>query len=164
MLRRLAAMVAALGLLLGLAAPVFATTLNPDHVGAVGSTFKTDDSCEALDLEPGSVLWHFILTNPDADSGHLTATFETAGEITVENGEPLEANVLHFWITTPTDDKLLSAETTDVDGDILNLSHVCFEPGEEIPEVPFAALLPAILVAAFGGYLFLQRRKSSAAV
>jgi hypothetical protein len=162
MVRRLAAMVAALGLLFALAAPVLATDLNPDHVGAVGSTFQQGENCDALDLEPGSVQWHFILTNPDADSGHLTATFEDAGEITVANGEPFEADVLHFYITTPTDDTLLSAETTDVDGDNLNLSHTCFEPGEEIPEVPFAALLPAALIAAFGGYLFLQRRKSSA--
>ena len=161
MVRRLAAMVAALGLLLALAAPVLATDLNPDHVGAVGSTFKQGEDCDSLDLEPGSVLWHFVLTDPEADSGNLTATFETAGEITVANGPPLEANVLHFYITTPTDD-VLEGASTDVDGGNLNLSHTCFEPGEEIPEVPFAAILPAALIAAFGGYLFLQRRKSSA--
>jgi hypothetical protein len=161
MVRRLAAMVAALGLLLALAAPVLATDLNPDHVGAVGSTFQQGEDCDTLDLEPGSVLWHFILTDPEADSGNLTATFETAGEITVANGAPFEADVLHFYITTPTDD-VLEGASTDVDGGLLNLSHTCFEPGEEIPEVPFAAILPAALIAAFGGYLFLQRRKSSA--
>jgi hypothetical protein len=161
MVRRLAAMVAALGLLLALAAPVLATDLNPDHVGAVGSTFQQGEDCDTLDLEPGSVLWHFILTDPEADSGNLTATFETAGEITVANSAPFEADVLHFYITTPTDD-VLEGASTDVDGGLLNLSHTCFEPGEEIPEVPFAAILPAALIAAFGGYLFLQRRKSSA--
>lgn len=161
MVRRLAAMIAALGLLLALAAPVLATDLNPDHVGAVGSTFQQGEDCDTLDLEPGSVLWHFVLTDPEADSGNLTATFETAGEITVANGAPFEADVLHFNITTPTDD-VLEGASTDVDGGLLNLSHTCFEPGEEIPEVPFAAILPAALIAAFGGYLFLQRRKSSA--
>ncbi len=161
MVRRLAAMVAALGLLFALAAPVLATDLNPDHVGAVGSTFQQGADCDTPDLEPGSVLWHFVLTDPEASSGNLTAEFEDAGEITVANSAPIEANVLHFWITTPTDDTLLSA-STDVDGGNLNLSHTCFEPGEEIPEVPFAALLPAALIAAFGGYLFLQRRKSAA--
>ena len=161
MVRRLAAMVAALGLLFALAAPVLATDLNPSHVGAVGSTFQQGEDCDTLDLEPGSVLWHFVLTDPDASSGNLTATFETAGEITVPNGEPLEANVLHFYITTPTDD-VLEGASTDVDGGNLNLSHTCFEPGEEIPEVPFAAILPAALIAAFGGYLFLQRRKTAA--
>lgn len=161
MVRRLAAMVAALGLLLALAAPVLATDLNPDHVGAVGSTFQQGADCDTLDLEPGSVLWHFILTDPEAASGNLTATFETAGEITVANGEPFEADVLHFYITTPTDD-VLEGASTDVDGGLLNLSHTCFEPPTIIPEAPLAALLPAVLIAALGGYLFLQRRKSSA--
>lgn len=161
MLRRLAAMVAALGLLLALAAPVLATDLNPDHVGAVGSTFQQGADCDTLDLEPGSVLWHFVLTDPEASSGNLTATFETAGEITVANGAPFEADVLHFYITTPTDDVLLSA-STDVSGTNLNLSHTCFEPPTIIPEAPLAALLPAVLIAALGGYLFLQRRRATA--
>lgn len=162
MVRRLAAMAAAFGLLLALAAPVLATGLKADHVGAVGSTFQQGADCDNLNLPAGSVQWHFVLTGAEAESGSLTAVFEDAGSITVQNGEPFEANVLHFYITTPTDDTLLSAETTNVNGDQLVLSHTCFEPGEEIPEVPFAALLPAVLVAAFGGYLFLQRRKASA--
>jgi hypothetical protein len=164
MVRRLGAVVVAFGLLLALAAPVFATDLNPSHVGAIGSQFQQGEDCDSLDLEPGSVLWHFVLTDPAATSGNLTATFETAGTIgPVANGDPQEATVLHFYITTPTDDKLLSA-STDVSGGNLNLSHTCFEPGEEIPEAPIAALLPAVLIAAFGGYLVINRRRSNAAV
>ncbi len=80
------------------------------------------------------VAWHFVLTSPDADSGHLTATFDKAGEKTVANADS-EAAVLHFYVFTG-HDTLLDAETTDVDGNNLVLSHICSGAEKESESVP----------------------------
>ena len=80
------------------------------------------------------MVWHFVLTSPDADSGHLTATFDKAGDVTVENADS-PAAVLHFYVWTG-HDTLLDAETTDVDGNLLNLSHICAGKEVESESVP----------------------------
>ena len=105
-------------------ASVFATDLHASHQGTSWNDpeFQSQD-CGGLKLEPGQVAWHFVLTSPQGDSGHLTATFQHAGAITVANTDSPSA-VLHFWIITG-HDTLLDAETTDVDGRNLNLSHIC---------------------------------------
>ena len=87
------------------------------------------EECKKLDLGPGDVVWHFVLTSPEADSGHLKATFQNAGAITVANADS-EAAVLHFYVWTG-HDTLLDAETTDVDGNNLVLSHICAGAEEE---------------------------------
>jgi hypothetical protein len=92
------------------------------------------EDCDGLKLGPGDVVWHFVLTDPDADSGHLKATFDKAGAITVENADS-PAAVLHFYVWTG-HDTLLDAETTDVDGNLLNLSHICAGKEEESESVP----------------------------
>ena len=92
------------------------------------------EDCDGLKLGPGDVVWHFVLTSPDADSGHLTATFDKAGDVTVENADS-PAAVLHFYVWTG-HDTLLDAETTDVDGDLLNLSHICAGKEVESESVP----------------------------
>jgi len=86
------------------------------------------NDCDGLKLGPGDVVWHFVLTSPDADSGHLTATFDKAGDVTVENADS-PAAVLHFYVWTG-HDTLLDAKTTDVDGNNLVLSHIC--AGKEV--------------------------------
>ena len=92
------------------------------------------EDCDGLKLGPGDVVWHFVLTSPDADSGHLTATFDKAGDKTVENADS-PAAVLHFYVWTG-HDTLLDAETTDVDGNLLNLSHICAGKEVESESVP----------------------------
>jgi hypothetical protein len=92
------------------------------------------EDCDGLKLGPGDVVWHFVLTSPDADSGHLTATFDKAGDVTVENADS-PAAVLHFYVWTG-HDTLLDAETTDVDGNLLNLSHICAGKEVESESVP----------------------------
>ncbi len=92
------------------------------------------EDCDGLKLGPGDVVWHFVLTSPDADSGHLTATFDKAGAKTVANGDS-SAAVLHFYVWTG-HDTLLDAETTDVDGNLLNLSHICAGKEVESESVP----------------------------
>ena len=75
--------------------------------------------------------------DPQRDSGHLTATFQNAGAKTVANLDQ-PSTTLHFEIVTG-HDTLLDAETTDVDGGNLNLSHICAcgeksrAPGETRP-------------------------------
>ena len=105
-------------------ASVFATDLHGSQQGTSWNDpeFQSND-CGGLKLEPGQVAWHFVLTSPQGDSGHITATFQKAGAITVANTDSPSA-VLHFWIITG-HDTLLNAETTDVDGRNLNLSHIC---------------------------------------
>jgi hypothetical protein len=90
--------------------------------------------CEKFDLGAGDVVWHFVLTSPEAGSGHLTATFQNAGDVTVENADS-PAAVLHFYVWTG-HDTLLDAETTDVDGNNLVLSHICSGAEEESESVP----------------------------
>jgi len=92
------------------------------------------EDCDGLKLGPGDVVWHFVLTSPEADSGHLTATFDKAGDVTVENADS-PAAVLHFYVWTG-HDTLLDAETTDVDGNNLNLSHICAGKEVESESVP----------------------------
>ncbi len=92
------------------------------------------EECKKLDLGPGDVVWHFVLTSPEADSGHLTATFQNAGDVTVANADS-PAAVLHFYVWTG-HDTLLDAETTDVDGNNLVLSHICAGKEEESESVP----------------------------
>lgn len=172
MFRKVAASLAAMGLLLAMAGPALATeTLNPDHVGAEWGDFIPDDPEACVDdlktynVGEGEVLWHFVLTSPESDSGTLTATFSNiADPVVVTNGEPLEANTLHFWIVTDEDNVLLSA-STDTNGGNLNLSHTCYGgPPPEIPEAPFAFILPVVALGALGGYLVINRRKATSLV
>jgi hypothetical protein len=100
-----------------------------DDQGFQGSA----EECRKFDLGPGDVVWHFVLTSPDADSGHLTATFDKAGDVTVENADS-PAAVLHFYVWTG-HDTLLDAET-DVDGNNLVLSHICAGKEEESESAP----------------------------
>ena len=72
----------AVGGLLGAAllvpAAAFATDLKDTQQGTSWDDQDFQGSareCDKLDLGPGEVAWHFVLTDPDKDSGHLTATF-----------------------------------------------------------------------------------------
>jgi hypothetical protein len=100
-----------------------------DDQGFQGSA----EECRGLKLGPGDVVWHFVLTSPEADSGNLTATFDKAGDVTVGNADsPAEA--LHFYVWTG-HDTLKDAET-DVDGNNLVLSHICAGKEEETESAP----------------------------
>jgi hypothetical protein len=112
----------------GSAALAVGTTLNqtpPISWDAVA--FQGDEEeCAAADVAPGSVLWHFVLTQTSAASGTLTATF--ASGVVVQPSSFKTGNTLHFFITTG--QTTLLAASTDVTGRNLNLSHIC--SGDEI--------------------------------
>ena len=101
------------------------TPLHTAHVGANSETFAEDcDLPDGVTLQPGEVLWHFVLTQTtDPKTMTLNATFQSAGALT---GTFIKQSggVLHWYIITPADDVLLSA-CTDALGKLLNLSHVC---------------------------------------
>ncbi len=131
----------AVGGLLGAALLVPSAALATDlHDSQQGTSWNDPQfqgsarECDGLKLGPGDVVWHFVLTSPEGDSGHLTATFEKAGDVTVENADS-SAAVLHFYVWTG-HDTLLDAETTDVDGNNLNLSHICSGKEVETESVP----------------------------
>ncbi len=87
---------------------------------------------EAKDLEPDQVLWHFVLALPAEPAGTLSAQFQEAGNKTASG--TLQGGDLHFVIVTGLPDTLLSAET-DVNGDTLEVSHVCpMQMSEPYPE------------------------------
>jgi hypothetical protein len=91
------------------------------------------DDCKDADLDAGQVLWHFVLVQTDADSGTLSATFDTAGAVSTPSYKNT-GGVLHFAVITG-HDTLLGA-STDAVGGLLNLSHICGGPEEQPSESP----------------------------
>jgi hypothetical protein len=116
-------LVLSVGLTLALvAAPAFAATatLKEEHKGSTNPGFETGD-CPTNPDANGNWGWHFVLQGSDTDFNSLTATFETAGNVSAQviDGK-------HAYVFTPGPDKLLDA-TADVTGPDtdFNLSHVC---------------------------------------
>ena len=115
-------------------ASVAATDLHAAHQGTSWDAegFQSND-CETTP-GPGQAVWHFVLTTPNQDSGHLTATFHKAG---VQDGrEPRQAVDDPPLRDLTGHDTLLDAETTDVDGGNLNLSHICVGTDRESQSAP----------------------------
>jgi hypothetical protein len=164
-IKRLAATLAVLGLLLVFAAPAYAVELTNDvPISSEDSGYPgTAEECDQFNLQPGQVVWHFVLNQSDTDDQTLTATFQNAGTKTVSPSKVVDSYVLHYYIPTGTD-TLLSASTSGDTGN-LQLSHICSGgPGSEIPEAPAASLL--LLSAGLLGLGFVgwRMRKSAASV
>jgi len=90
-----------------------------------------DAECDALDLAPGEVFWHFIQNQvaDGTDSGKMTYEFDIAGSGSVDSYKK-SGDTLHWSVITG-HDTLLSA-STDVSSDgEFNLSHICVGPPEE---------------------------------
>jgi hypothetical protein len=169
LIRRLAALIAALSMVLMISAPVYANDLHQTPpITADDPAFQgTDEECGGLTLQPGQVLWHFIHTGTDSSDlpSTLTATFQDAGTITV-SGYVNGSSVVMYDITTATGtDTLLSASDTIVDDGLLNLSHICQGgPPPEIPEAPMSIML--LLTGGLAGLAFVgwrMRRSSTTA-
>jgi hypothetical protein len=115
-LRVLLALIVSMTLTLTLSAIlVLATDLHAPHQGTPhdSADFPCDPDHLGL-IGPGEVVWHFVLTQPEAGSGTITAQFENAGTV-VHASADSPANVLHFFVITNVPDTLLDA-STDVDG------------------------------------------------
>jgi hypothetical protein len=101
--------------------------------GQVGNTLGSfDEQCNDWnggDIGTGQVGVHFVLNKPEAQTGHLTAAFSNPSSSVgpVANGDPQDANVLHFWVVITGDaNTTIDSASTDVDGNNLVVSHVCF--------------------------------------
>jgi hypothetical protein len=166
MFRRLAAVLAAMGLMLVMAAPALAVTedLHQDTPIAWNDE-GVEVECEDGDNVPsGMVLWHFVAHTTTNDF-LLTADFNVGDQAVNETtydvtgaGDPestpdkiVDAYELHWDVITPlgTLESASITGTGTVNAGGFNLSHVCPNPGEEIPESPASALL--VLTAAILG-------------
>jgi hypothetical protein len=124
---------------LALAGVLALVILGPSAAGVAGATqlaqttpissdavaFQGDEGeCAGLDLDPGEVVWHFVLVQTSAPvaGSTLTATFANAGTVTV-SATNKTGSTLHFFVSTGVD-TLLGA-STNVNGGRLNLSHIC---------------------------------------
>jgi hypothetical protein len=168
LVRRFAALLAATGLLLMVAAPAFANDLHQSTpISSDAAEFQgTDEDCAGLDLQPGEVLWHFVHTDTTAADlpSTLTLTFQNAGTVSVD-GYVNGSSIVMYDYTTPTADTLLSASDDITNNGLLNLSHICNGgPPPEIPEAPASVLL--LLTAGLAGLAFVgwRMRRSSAAI
>jgi hypothetical protein len=163
LLRRVAALFAALGLTLLLALPALAVDItNPLPISSDDAAFQGSDAdCAGLNLQAGQVDWHFVLNQSATNNQTLTATFQNAGTITVSPDKVVDSYVLHYDIITGAD-TLLSASTSGNTG-MLQLSHICGGPPPEVPEAPASILL--LVSAGFAGLAFVgwRTRRSSAA-
>jgi hypothetical protein len=103
------------------------TDLHDAHLDAESDNFK--EECKEGDkesLDPGEVLWHFVLTQTTTLNGGLLRTeFDSAGVTDPDVAKTkFVGGVVHWNVVTPTSDTLLNASTDAVGGQ-LNLSHVC---------------------------------------
>ena len=171
MVRRLAALMAALGMTLLLSAPAFAVEIGQDlPIPSDSSEHQGSDAeCAEADVEAGQVLWHFIINQSTSTTQTLTVEFENAGIFTEGPSQVSPDNdtagpwTLHYEFITGSPDTLLSASSSG-DGN-LRLSHICDGgPPPEIPEAPASVLL--ILTAGVAGLAFLglRNRRSSSVV
>src|ERR671919_963558 len=151
MARRLAALLAASGLILVLAAPALAVTEPLNQATPIAwNDPSIEVECDADDNVPsGMVLWHFIAHTSSADFT-LTADFDVDSEpgneatFDVSGMAPtktVDLYTLHWEVTTPLGTLVDASITGSGSVTSFNLSHVCPNPGEIIPEAPASALL-----------------------
>lgn len=170
MVRGLRALIASGLLVFAIAVPALANTLNqtPPIAWNDAGFQGVDDECDGTVVADGEVLWHFVHTMTDGSDlpSTLTVTFSDASEQTVDgysNGGE-NAQVM-YDVTMVQGVSLTGAEDTIVNGGLLNLSHICAGgPPPEVPEAPVALLLPLMALFVLGGYLLIQRRRSTSVI
>jgi hypothetical protein len=161
-MRRFATLVTALAIALLMAVPALAVEISTTlPVSSDAAEFQgTAGECAEFNVQPGQVVWHFILNQSATDNQTLTATFQTAGTITVSPYKVLDTYVLHYQITTGSPDTLLSASTSGTTGNLV-LSHICNGgPPPEIPEAPASVLLVLTSGLAALGFVGWRMRRS----
>lgn len=172
MIRRLAAVLAALALTLLAAGAVAADTASIKS-SQTGSWTNAPASCDSFTTaQPGQVVWHFSARTTTADFT-LTATFSDG---TTVSGRPVDrvtgTSQRHWYVTTAASDSSgdaveLQAASISGTGTItpnsFNLSNVCANPDTPIPEAPASGLL--VLSAALVALAFVRwrMRQSTAA-
>jgi hypothetical protein len=174
MLKRLAASIAALGLILVVAGPALATFAEEIHqavpipwnatVDNNGGPVTQECSADELaQLQPGQVLWHFVGHFATDQNVTMSATF-TDSQYNVTD-QTYQSDTDHYEL----DWEIITGETTltyaavntqtDVDG--FNLSHICSSPPVVVPEAPMSALLLVSAGLSGFGWFALRRRQPS---
>jgi hypothetical protein len=160
MVRRLAAVLAALALMAFTAAVAIAATVNLDGTPIAWNDPEVEVECEAdISVPSGMVLWHFIAHTSTA-GWTLTADFSNGGDVSgMAATKTVDRFTLHWDVITPLGD--LNSASISGSGDVtaFNLSHVCPNPGEIIPEAPASALLVATAAILGLGFIVLRRRE-----
>lgn len=173
MMKRLAALTAALALVLLVAAPALAQDLHQTPPIPWNATQDADgnpieQSCsedELALLGEGDVLWHFV--------GHFSTDVGVTMDATFSDGttftnEPWDKSAdtfeLHWDLITGQTTLLSASVNTDTSTDGFNLSHICAPPTTEIPEAPFSALLVLSVGVSLLGYAGLRMRQARSAI
>lgn len=163
MLRRLAAFVAALGLLIVVAAPALAADItNQLPISSDNASYQGD--CDAFpNLQTGQVGWLFVINQSSTDTQILTLQFQNAGTVTVSSPTTVQDSYnLHYAVVTPTADTLVAASSSG-DGNLV-LSGICNGgPPPVVPEAPASALLVLAAGAAALGFVAYRMRRSGSA-
>lgn len=163
MIRRLAAIVAALTLTMLVAAPVFANDLaNGSNVPSNSSAYPPGPN-DCIGVQAGTVLWHFVhtgTTSADLPST-LTATFQNSASQTVDGYVNGNSVVMYDVITGP-DTLVTASDTITNDGQLL-LSHICDGgPPPDVPEAPASVLLLLTAALVVSGFVVWRMRGSRA--
>jgi hypothetical protein len=141
---RVLAIFAASALALGAVGVAFATDLHEQQAGmTLGSFTGTQTECDAWPADApqigaGQVGVHFILTGAEADSGNLTADFTSPTTHVGSTASFKSAGGTVHWYIVITGDAntVITGASTDIDGDLLNVSHTCFGAPAPTPTAP----------------------------
>lgn len=143
--RKLLALLGAAVLTLGTVGVAFANTLSEDKPNMVDPTTLdelisdegVDEDCSDfvgdLEVGDGEVGIHFILTQPESNSGNISGSVDGVpfGPVAGIFHGNSENGALHFYVIVAGDgSSVIDDATTDVDGNILTVSHLCF--GDEV--------------------------------
>jgi hypothetical protein len=128
---KILALIGAGVLSMGVVGVALATELQENQAGqTIGDILEGQEVCDdfdELDIEigDGEIGLHFILTQPESDSGTIDVVTSTGSANDVPN-TPKGAGALHFYVVVTGDmDSILVSAETDVTGDNLVLSHAC---------------------------------------
>lgn len=163
MVRRFAAILAALMLTAFTAATAMAVT-EPLHQDTPINWNDPDVEVECeTDVPSGMVLWHFV-AHTTTDDFTLDATFGDGTVVTdMDPTKIVDAFELHWDVTTSltTLDSASITGSGSVNAGGFNLSHVCPNPGEIIPEAPSSVLLVASAAMLGLGFFAWRKREGS---
>jgi hypothetical protein len=123
-IKRLVAVVAALGLMLMLVGSSLGVEI--DQILPISSQdfgVHASGHCHGTPTQD-QLDWHFVLRQSATDDQTLTVTFQNAGAVTVSPDQVADGFTLHYDMYTTGDDTILAASTSGDTG-VLVLRDIC---------------------------------------